>query len=386
MEILTIKKGREKSLMNKHPWVFSGAILQAPNCENGAIVAVKDSVGNSLGLGFWDVDSQISCRLFHFGSWKNVEINNTYWIEKLESAYNLRKKLLTKNTNVYRLLYAEGDFLPGIIVDVYSEVAVIQLLTQGALSLETVLIDFLKQKEFKYFYLKSNKIANKKKVSEERWIGPQPEEEIIVKENGVLFAINVETGQKTGFFIDQRDNRLLLSTICKDKTVLNTFSFTGGFSLYALLGGAKQVISVDISEDAILACDKQVEINKFKNHKSVIADCFDYLRTDTNKYDIIILDPPAFAKSADKIQNATRGYKELNMLGIKKLNPGGILLTFSCSQHIDKFLFQKIVFGAAADVGKNVRIIQFLSQPFDHPINIYHPEGEYLKGLLLYVE
>lgn len=383
---IILHKGKEKSIKNKHPWVFSGALSSKEKFANGEIVEVQSFDKKVLGYGFWDNNSQIVCKLFHFE--ELVSFDRSYWFAKFENAWAMRMQLIdTKQTNVFRALHAEGDFMPGIICDVYNDTAVIQKMMEGLQPIQDDLVEFLKSKGIQYFYAKTNKIAGKNATLQEEWIGQAPPEPIVVKENGILFKIDVEKGQKTGFFVDQRENRALLETFSKGKTVLNTFSFSGGFSLYAARGGAKKVVSVDISKIANDDCEENFKLNAFDvSHQAITQDCFAYLREVKEKYDVIVLDPPAFAKSSAKVMNAARGYKDLNLLAFSLLNAKGYLFTFSCSQHIDKVLFQKIVFGAAADSGRQVRIIRWLSQPSDHPVNIYHPEGDYLKGLLLYVE
>lgn len=383
---IILHKGKEKSIKNKHPWVFSGALSSKEKFANGEIVEVQSFDKKVLGYGFWDNNSQIVCKLFHFEV--HVPFDKTYWFAKFENAWALRMQLIDiGQTNVFRALHAEGDFMPGIICDVYGDTAVIQKMMEGIQSIQDFLVDFLKTKDIQYFYAKTNKVAGKSAELQEGWIGEAPAQPIVVKENGILFKIDVEKGQKTGFFVDQRENRALLETFSKGKTVLNTFSFSGGFSMYAARGGADKVISVDISKIANDDCEENFKLNAFQTqHQAVTQDCFTYLREVQEKFDVIVLDPPAFAKSSAKVMNAARGYKDLNLLAFSLLKEKGYLFTFSCSQHIDKVLFQKIVFGAAADSGRQVRIIRWLSQPSDHPVNIYHPEGDYLKGLLLYVE
>jgi 23S rRNA (cytosine1962-C5)-methyltransferase len=387
MNFITLAKGKEKSIKNRHPWIFSGAVFQKSKYGNGEIVEVRSFDQQVLGYGFWDNNSQIVCKLFHFTTL--VDFDAHYWNTKFENAWNLRVQNIDfESTNVFRALHAEGDFMPGIICDVYNEVAVIQKMMEGLDEIQMYLINFLATKGLKYFYSKSNKTAERNNEIAQGWVGPHyPERFVLVKENGIKFNVDIENGQKTGFFIDQRDNRKYLEPYCSGKKVLNTFSFSGGFSMYANRAGAKMVVSVDISKQANQDCESNYVLNNFvAPHKAITQDCFTYLRELQEKFDVIILDPPAFAKSSAKVMNAARGYKDLNLLAFKNLNPNSYLFTFSCSQHIDKLLFQKIVFGAAADSGRNVRIIKWLSQPFDHPVNIYHPEGEYLKGLLLYVE
>lgn len=391
MNKLELKSGREKSLLNKHPWVFSGGVKTFPKAKNGEIVEVVDNKGATLGFGFYSPNSQIICRVFDFSSSPSDFQSTGYWLAKFNRALDLRKSLVIDNqTNTYRLIHAEGDFMPGIIVDVYGDVAVMQILIKGTELLEPQLSACLQTLGYKYIYRRTKTSSHELEDVEQpsAWLAEKPEGKTVSVENGNQFYIDIEKGQKTGFFIDQRDNRQLLKGLSEGKKVLNTFSYTGGFSVYALAGGASEVLSVDISKDAIKACDDIVALN-FPNgqrHRSVAADCFDFLRKTDEMFDIVVLDPPAFAKNARSVPNACRGYKDLNLLGFKKVKPGGLVMTYSCSQNIDKLLFQKVVFSAAADAGRNVRIIRHLGQPADHPVNIFHPESEYLKGLLLWVE
>ncbi len=388
--VLTLKPARERSLLNRHPWVFSGAVKDLPATQTGDIVQVQDSKKNILGYGFFDTKSQITVRMFEFSS-QEIRIDEAYWHKKIKSAYELRKKyVLNLSTNAYRLLHAEGDFLPGLIVDVYNKVAVIQILIRGIEKVFPAILGGLQQIGLEYIYLKTKenaKFADDMQISK-GWLTEEFEKNLIIRENNLKFPIDVVKGQKTGFFLDQRENRLLLQQYSKGKNVLNAFSYTGGFSVYALAGGAKSVHSVDISKDAIEVCEQAVEMNFGKNapHTSISEDCFDFLKKTEERYDIIVLDPPAFAKNIKSVPNATRGYKELNLTAIKKIAPGGLIFTFSCSGNVNMDLFRKVVFGAAADANREVRILHQLSQPADHPVNIYHPEGEYLKGLVLQVE
>ncbi len=313
-----------------------------------------------------------------------------YWEGKIKQALALRKAILPPNTDAYRLLHAEGDFLPGIIADVYAKVVVLQILVRGIEKRKALIIEAFRRNGFENIYLKTK--ANSQNIEElegtSGWLLGAGEGKVVTKENDLLFNVDFAEGQKTGFFIDQRDNRQLLKTLSKGKKVLNTFCYTGGFSVYALSGGATEVHSVDISAEAVRLAEENVQLNfPQAAHKGFAIDCFDYLKDmPEDDYDIIVLDPPAFAKNARAVDNAARGYKQINMRAFKKIKPGGILFTFSCSQNISKDLFQKIIFGAAADVGRNVRIIHQLHQPPDHPVSIFHPEGEYLKGLVLWVE
>ncbi|MFY8108126.1 MAG: class I SAM-dependent rRNA methyltransferase [Bacteroidia bacterium] len=387
---LILKSGRERSLVNRHPWVFSGAVKDLPKAKNGEIIQIVTNHNELLGYAFFAPNSQITARVFEFNP-NEIEINEAYWLDKVKNAFNLRKLFINqKQTNCYRLMHAEGDFFPGIIADVYADVVVIQLLIKGTELISEIIFKALHEIGFKHIYLKTKQNTQLLEQVEQvsRWVGEPKEMPVLVLENGVKFQINVETGQKTGFFIDQRENRRILATYSKGKRVLNTFSYSGGFSVYALEAGAELVHSVDSSKDAIELCEQNVQLSKFEGkHESYVSDVFEFLKVvEPSFYDIIVLDPPAFAKHARAVDNAARGYKNLNLLGFQKVKPGGLIFTYSCSQHIDKDLFRKIVFGAAADARRNVRILQQLSQPEDHPINIYHPEGEYLKGLLLQVD
>lgn len=387
---LILKPKKERAFVHRHPWIFSGAVANVPKAENGEIVEVLSDEKKLLGYGFFSPHSQIICRVFEFDP-VGKTIDAAYWRNKIEEALKLRRQLIHfSDTDCYRLLHAEGDFFPGIIADAYGKSLVVQLLIKGTERLIPELKEAFLSLGFEHIYLKTKQSSQiLEQVNEEiTWLTGPVELPVVVKENGVKLKVDFEKGQKTGFFLDQRVNRDLAGSYSKGKKVLNTFCYTGGFSVYALHGGAELVHSVDSSKDAIAMCEENVALNGYDTrHESFVADCFDFLKAaQPHFYDMIILDPPAFAKSARKVENATRGYKELNMLGIKRVKPGGLILTFSCSQNIDKLLFQKVVFGAAADVGRNVRILQQLGQPLDHPVNIFHPEGEYLKGLLLYVE
>lgn len=386
---LKLKKNRERSVLNRHPWIFSGGIEGKVTAEEGDIVEVISSSGDFLAYGFYSSRSQISCRLFEWE--RNNEVESVdYWTEKIARAKFLRSALLDNNTTCYRLLHAEGDFFPGIIADVYGDVVVLQLLVKAVEDRRYIIVEAMKKVGYHKIYLKTKTSSQALEAVETSsgWIEGGAKMPVEVNEYGLKFLVDVETGQKTGFFLDQRENRQLVRTLSKDKTVLNAFSYTGGFSLYAIAGGAKEVHSLDISAPSIDLATRNVSINyPDSNHKGITADCFDYLKEmPEDLYDLIILDPPAFAKHARAVDNASRGYKQINLRAFSKIRANGILFTFSCSQNIDPDLFRKIVFSAAADARRNVRIIHQLHQPFDHPINIYHPEGEYLKGLVLWVE
>lgn len=389
--ILQLKKGKERSINNRHPWIFSGAVAKLPENEEGTIVAVTDFENKKLGYGFLSHKSQIVCRMFEWDTLTEEVLTENYWAVKLKNAFALRQTVIQfGKTNVYRLLHAEGDFFPGIIADVYADVVVLQVLIRGVEKIVPAVQKALVEIGFKHIYIKAKTSST---VLEDirtgsGWLLGGVEVPVIVKENDVLFEVDFIDGQKTGFFVDQRENRELLRSYSKGKKVLNTFCYTGGFSVYAASGGAEVVDSVDISKEAVALAGKNMELNyPGYKHGTIAADCFDFLGDiEKDYYDIIVLDPPAFAKSAKAVANACRGYKQINLKAFRKIKKGGLLFTYSCSQNIDKDLFQKIVFGAAADSYRNVRIIHQMHQPADHPINIYHPEGEYLKGLVLYVE
>jgi 23S rRNA (cytosine1962-C5)-methyltransferase len=382
--ILLLKKDRERSLINRHPWVFSGAIHKHPKAVDGAIVEVQSLGGQFLGYGFYASKSQITCKIFEFDATEYNIQSKAYWKHKIDHAFQLRKSLVISNqTNCYRLIHAEGDFFPGLIADVYHKVVVLQVLTLGMENLLTYIKEALQELGFEHIYVKSKNSTGvlEQIKADSYWLTEPSNSPIEVLENGLKFQVDFVEGQKTGFFIDQRENRQLLKSLSKGKKVLNTFSYTGGFSVYALAGNAEEVHSLDISERAVNMSVTNVALNDLQqHHQPIVSDCFDYLKELKQDYfDIIVLDPPAFAKHARAVANASRGYKQINMKAIQKIKSGGLLFTFSCSQNISKELFQKIVFSAATDAKRNVRIVQQLHQTPDHPINIFHPEGDTLK-------
>ena len=392
---LVLKSGRDRAVRNRHPWLFSGAVKTAPEAGHGDIVAVRSNRGALLGYGFYNPKSQIVCRFFQFtdpesddGTAFDFEAPG-YWIEQVERAYQLRRPHLSAGTDCFRLLHAEGDFLPGVIADVYGDTIVLQLVTKGMAQRHAHLLQAFAALGYEKVWLKAKGSSRRLEgvALEGGWLtettGPTTLE---VHEHGLRFRVDIAEGQKTGFFLDQRENRALIRTLSRGRRVLNAFSYTGGFSVYALEGGALSVDSVDSSESALALAEENVRLNApDATHQTIAADCFEFLREE-RQYDLIVLDPPAFAKSAKAVRNAAHGYKDINLNAFKRLTPGGLLATFSCSQNVDRDLFRKIVFGAAADAGRRVRILYQLSQPPDHPVNIYHPEGEYLKGLVLHVE
>lgn len=408
MTTVYLKPHKEESLKRFHPWVFSGAISKvvldashkASEPQEGELVCVRSAANEVLGVGHWQIGS-IAVRILAFGL---EELPAGFWNERIRAAYQVRNAigLIRPDNNTFRLIHGEGDFLPGLIVDVYADTAVIQAHSVGMHvhrnEIAQALLDEVPQ--VKNVYYKSDDTLPFKAAIEGEKVGylisnlQSPisnSEEFWSLENGLSFRIDWLRGQKTGFFVDQRENRALVERYAKSKDVLNMFCYTGGFSLYALRGGAKTVDSVDVSQKAIDLVNVNVAKNfpEATNHTAVAADAFEYLSAQKNAgktYDLIILDPPAFAKHRDAVKNALRGYQRINAKAIEMIRPGGILFTFSCSQAVDKEAFRLAVFSAAAQVGRKVRILHQLHQPQDHPINIYHPEGEYLKGLVLYVE
>lgn len=385
-----LAKGKEHAIKRFHPWVFSGAIKRMDeNINEGDIVKILSAQNEVLGVGHFQ-NGSIAVRLLTF---KVEIINQKFWEEKIASAYQTRVNTgiaNNKNLNVYRLVFAEGDNLPGLIIDMYNGTAVIQAHSIGmyhALEEITNALKNVLKENLKAVYDKSKEtlpLPFSDKLSNRYLLGSTVTTE--VNEYGNKFKIDWINGQKTGFFIDQRENRKLLAEYCKDKKVLNTFCYTGGFSIYALNAEASEVHSVDISEKAIQLTDENVAINKFNNHKSYAVDVFDFLKNADNDYDVIVLDPPAFAKSKKVSHNAVQGYKRINVMAMKKIKKGGVLFTFSCSQTINRTLFYNTITSAAIESGRTIRVIHQLSQPADHPVNIFHPEGEYLKGLVLYIE
>ncbi len=388
---LTLKPQKERSLINRHPWLFSGAVDKIDNgIHEGDIVEIFSKDQKYLATGHYH-EGSIKVRIFSF---EKTDCSYSFWKGKLERAFAFRKQLgLTNNpdTNAYRLIHAEGDGLPGLIIDIYNTTAVIQTHTLGMHRCKNFIVDALKEiygSKLRAIYDKSADAMSKQDaslVTNQFLFGK--EENVEVVENGIKFVIDYETGQKTGFFIDQRDNRKLLGTYSKKKKVLNTFAYSGGFSLYALKAGAELVHSVDSSKKTADWCEKNIAMNSVSApHEFFTEDVFDFFKKSQTAYDVIVLDPPAFAKHLSSVDKATVGYRNLNAEAMKRINKNGILFTFSCSQVIDKNLFRKIVFTAAVQARRNVRILHQLSQPADHPISIYHPEGEYLKGLVLHVE
>lgn len=385
---IILNKGKETSPLRFHPWIFSGAIAKKDNVNEGDIVEVFSSQKQYLGTGYY-ANGSIAIRLISF---VQAAIDKNFWYEKIRKAYTYRQQLeiLNATTNVCRLFFGEGDGAPGLILDYYDGHVVFQSHSWGIYLQKENIVSAIKKvfaEQLKSIYDKSSETLPKQ-FAEQATNGflSGSANEVLVKENGHTFKIDFINGQKTGFFVDQRENRQLLSTYCKGKTVLNTFSYTGGFSVYACAAGAKQVHSVDVSKSAIELCNENIALNGFTNHEGFAADTFDFLKDKKDVYDIIILDPPAFAKSRDSKHNAVIGYKRLNATALKYIKPGGLLFTFSCSGVVDKFLFFNTITAAAIEAKRNVKILQYLGQPADHPVIPYFPEGEYLKGMVLWVE
>ena len=387
-----LKPGKEESLKRFHPWVFSGAISRMEGePEEGEIVDVYTSKKEFIACGHFQIGS-IAVRVLSF---TQGEINHEFWKKKLEVAYDLRRSLYlagNPDNNTYRLVHGEGDNLPGLIIDVYNHTAVMQAHSVGmhvyrmeiAEALSEVMGDVIQH----IYYKSETTLPFKADLGQENGFIKGGSPENIAMEYGLKFHVDWLKGQKTGFFVDQRENRHLLEQYAKGRNVLNMFCYTGGFSFYAMRGGSNLVHSVDSSAKSIDLTNQNVELNfpGDTRHQAYAEDAFKYLDRMGDQYDLIILDPPAFAKHRDALRNALRGYSKLNAKAFEKIKPGGILFTFSCSQVVDKRDFRNAVFTAAAQSGRSVRILHQLTQPGDHPVNIYHPEGEYLKGLVLYVE
>lgn len=390
MKKLYLKRGKEESLLRFHPWVFSGAIAQADeDLKDGDLVRVLTNHGDFIAVGHFQMGS-IAVRILSF---RDVDIDADFWASRLASALKVRQSIgIADNpkNNTYRLVHGEGDNLPGLIIDVYDRTAVMQAHSIGMhLQRKQIAEQLVKVmgSRIDNVYYKSETTLPFMDDMENGFVYGGSEDNVAL-ENGLKFCVDWLRGQKTGFFVDQRDNRSLLERYSAGKSVLNMFCYTGGFSVYAMRGGAKLVHSVDSSAKAIELTNRNIALNfeGDNRHEAFCEDAFKYLEQAGNNYDLIILDPPAFAKHRGALHNALKGYTRLNNKAFQKIQPGGILFTFSCSQVVTKDHFRNAVFTAAAQAGRKVRILHQLHQPADHPINIYHPEGEYLKGLVLYVE
>ena len=392
--IIKLRRGKDEAVKRYHPWIFSGAIeTAAPDLQAGDLVTVVDFKNNILGPGFAEAGN-IAVKILAF---ENVKIDKFFWKERLNKAFELRKLMgLTDNehTNCYRLVHSEGDELPGLIIDIYNKTAVVQAQTEGMALNVKAIADALMNIEglnINSVYNKSSEAMQRmgKDAVEDGYLVEGESDVDYVKENDSKFIVDWEEGQKTGFFLDQRYNRDLVRQFAKGKNVLNTFCYTGGFSVTALKGGANKVVSVDCSKKAIAACEKNIALNGFdiKENPSVAEDAKLFLQNmKKGDFDLIILDPPAFAKNHKSLHKGLQGYKFINYEAMTKIKEGGLLFTFSCSQAVDKAQFQSIVMAAAIEAGRKAQIIFQLDQPDDHPVNIYHPEGAYLKGLVLKID
>jgi 23S rRNA (cytosine1962-C5)-methyltransferase len=384
-----LKQGRDRPVRNGHPWIFSGAI-EVIEGDPGAtgIADVFDSEKHWIARGFFSPRSQIRVRVL---TWEKEEVNRDFFTRRLSQALSIREKLLSEVTNAYRIVNGEGDFLPGLIVDRYNEFLVCQFFTAGMDFFKPLIIDSLSS----FLTVKGVFEKSEGRVRDEEGIEPSvgvlagepPPETISIEENGFKFVVDVQRGQKTGFFLDQRDNRAFLTTISREKKILNCFAYSGAFSVYALAGGAKEIVSLDSSRPALELAERNLALNGFETGGSELlkGDAFTYLKECDTAFEMIILDPPSLARKRGDVGAATGGYKFLNLHALRHVRPGGFLVTFSCSQHLSIDLFQKVVFGAAVDARRRVTILKRLGQPIDHPVSLHHPEGEYLKGLVLRV-
>lgn len=388
---IRLKKGKERSVLLRHPWIFSGAILSEPTSINeGDIVQVLANDGTYLATGHFHKGT-ITVRCFDFNE---VPVDDNFFRGKIRAALELRKALHlpSDSTNCYRLIHGEGDGMPGLIADVYGNTLVMQTYTLGMHKFKPALCQIILEEipDIEAIYDKSIETMSKHGTTIEadhflfQKQGYAPYDFVV--ENGLKYSIDFINGQKTGFFLDQRDNRFLLRQYSKDKNVLNTFCYTGGFSISALAGGAQSVDSIDSSKRALVSLEDNLKLNELSdNHTSYGEDVMSYLKKCEKQYNVIVLDPPAYAKHLNQVSNAMVGYRNLNTEGLKRIEKGGILFTFSCSQAVDKELFRKLVFQSAIQAKREVKILHQLSQPADHPVSIFHPEAEYLKGLVLFV-
>ena len=385
---ITLKKGREAAILRGHPWVFSGAIAAIKgNPGAGDIVLARDSAGNPLALGFFNPKTDIAFRVLTRKCEENI--SQYFWQARLQTAIKLRQKIIGEQTNAYRLINAEGDGFPGLIVDVYNTTLVFSIATAGMEKQKNHILNALASQvkpEWIYEHSESRSRTLEGFENSSRIVfGENGNGTVEIIENSLRFEVDILSGQKTGFFLDQRLNREKMGALSRDASVLNCFSYTGAFSVYCAEGGAKRVVSLDISKSACIAARKNLHLNWFsaENYPVIEADVFDYLRKMQENFNMIILDPPAFAKTKRDVTKASRGYKEINLQAIKHLAKGGILATFSCSNFIEEDLFYKIVLAAARDAGADLQLLTRLEAGPDHPILLGHPEGRYLKGLLL---
>lgn len=392
MKTIKLKPKKEESILRHHPWVFSGAIATIPdNLEEGELVKVVSADGKVLGTGHFQIGS-IAVRLLQFG---DGDLPEDFFLARLQSAFRLRQalNLINPDNNCYRLVHGEGDFLPGLVIDIYGDTAVLQAHSPGMhyerMKIARALTEIPEARIRNVYYKSETTLPYKARLDPQNDYLIGKFDGNIAIENGLKFNIDWLKGQKTGFFVDQRENRALLEKFAHGRKVLNMFCYTGGFSVYAMRGGALKVDSVDSSAKAAALTDANIEINfpRDARHKTYAVDAFKFLaEMEKDAYELIILDPPAFAKHRSALKNGLIGYRKLNAKAFEKIKSGGILFTFSCSQVVTREMFRLAVFTAAAQSGRKVRILHQLTQPADHPVDISHPEGEYLKGLVLYVE
>jgi 23S rRNA (cytosine1962-C5)-methyltransferase len=384
-----LKKGKEKALLGRHPWVYSGAIDQIEeDYHSGDVVKVFSFEDRFLGMGYLNPRSQIAVRMLAF---EDVSINAGFFEKRIRRALALRSDFLPPETNAYRLIHSEGDFLPGLVVDRYADYLVVQFLTAGIERFKDEITAILSAElPARGIFEKDDTEWRELEGLEQRvgrLAGEDPPDFVTILENGLRFLVDIHRGQKSGFFLDQRENRKLVRENAKGRRVLNCFAYTGGFSVYAAQGDATETVSVEVSEEALNTARMNFKENGIglDGHSFVAQDVFEFLRSSRQEFDLIVLDPPAFCKNSHQLQSAARGYKDINLFALKRLAPGGILYTASCSSHVSPEFFQQILFGAARDARRDLQILQKTSHPADHPINIYHPEGEYLKGFLCLV-
>ncbi len=390
MPSLSLKPERERSVLRFHPWIFSGAIARVEgNAQPGEIIEVHSADNKFLGRGFYNPNSQIVCRML---TWQDEPVDQTFFARKVRTAYQLRQGLVARSTNAFRVVNAEGDGLPGLIVDKYDEFLVVQMSTLGMVTHGSAIIQSLQHLlNPRGIYERSAGAALQEEGLQplvRLLAGEEPPQNLIMREHDFRFSVNVREGQKTGFFLDQRENRQWVAQHCTNRVVLNAFCYSGAFSVYAAAAGAQRVVSVDSSNAALQLAKENFALNNLPivPEDFVAADVFHYLRSTTQKFDLIILDPPAFARRQKDLDNAARAYKDVNLRALKLLMPGGLLFTCSCSQPLSPELFQKILFGAAVDAKRNVRILGHSDHAPDHPLSIYHPEGRYLQAFLLAAE
>ena len=385
---MILKPGREKAIRNRHHWIFSGAIKSMPDFENGSILPVQSAGGEMLGYAYFNRKASIIGRMVSFGDMPAEDAI----LQNFENAIELRQRCFKPAvTNAYRLINAEGDFIPGLVADLYDDVLVLQLGTLGMDKLKPLILNiFVKKLKPRSIYEKSDLPSRREEglTDYEATLYGKPVEQVQIREEGLPFLVNITGSQKTGFYLDQREMRKLVRGQAAGRRVLNAFAYTGAFSVYAIKGGAIKADSVESSESALSLAKENFKLNDIPAEAGQFfnADVFEFLRRAEFDYDFVILDPPAFAKKKADVISACRGYKDINRLAIQKVKPKGLVLTFSCSRFVDEKLFQQVVFEAALEAGRRARILQRYRQPFDHPINIYHPETEYLKGFLLYVD